>query len=185
MLGVSALLYSCHKTADRLEWEKEGQSLTISLDKETDSLYSLNLQTGNRAHSTWKLPYPVYRFDHGNVTGDSVPELAVGVIKPTRFDPQPAKRLFIFRIAKGFHIRPLWLGSRVGQPLENFRIVNSMTPARIRTLERERSGLFLVAEYRWRGFGLDFERYLKREATRKEAESMLREKNAFIDHIIH
>ena len=101
-------------------------------------------------------------------------EIIVGVIKPTRFDPKPDKRLFIYRIADEAYIRPLWLGSRVAQPLEDFRIIREETPTRIRTLERERSGNFLVAEYIWRGFGLDFKRYLKREVKKQEAIHILK-----------
>ena len=120
------------------------------------------------------MPYPVYQFDYGDITGNGVPEIIVGVIKPTRFDPKPDKRLFIYRIADEAYIRPLWLGSRVAQPLEDFRIIREETPTRIRTLEREHSGNFLVAEYIWRGFGLDFKRYLKREVKKQEAIHILK-----------
>ena len=106
--------------------------------------------------------------------GKANAEIIVGVIKPTRFDPKPDKRLFIYRIADEAYIRPLWLGSRVAQPLEDFRIIREETPTRIRTLERERSGNFLVAEYIWRGFGLDFKRYLKREVKKQEAIHILK-----------
>ena len=92
-----------------------------------------------------------------------MPEIIVGVIKPTRFDPKPDKRLFIYRIADEAYIRPLWLGSRVAQPLEDFRVIREHTPVLIRTVERERSGKFLIAEYAWRGFCLDFKEYLKRK----------------------
>lgn len=71
------------------------------------------------------------------------PEIIVGVIKPTRFDPKPDKRLFIYRIADEAYIRPLWLGSRVAQPLEDFRIIREETPTRIRTLGNGNSvGIF-------------------------------------------
>ena len=103
-----------------------------------------------------------------------MPEIIVGVIKPTRFDPKPDKRLFIYRIADEAYIRPLWLGSRVAQPLENFKVIREHTPVLIRTMERERSGKFLIAEYAWGGFGLDFKEYLKRETEEKEAKRILK-----------
>ena len=142
--------------------------MEVSLNKESDSLYVIHLNTDQPSHSVWKLPYPVYQFDYGDVTGDGMPEIIVGVIKPTRFDPKPDKRLFIYRIADEAYIRPLWLGSRVAQPLEDFRVIREHTPVLIRTVERERSGKFLIAEYAWRGFGLDFKGYLKRETEEKE-----------------
>ena len=73
--------------------------MEVSLNKESDSLYVIHLNTDQPSHSVWKLPYPVYQFDYGDVTGDGMPEIIVGVIKPTRFDPKPDKRLFIYRIA--------------------------------------------------------------------------------------
>ena len=77
-----------------------------------------------------------------------MPEIIVGVIKPTRFDPKPDKRLFIYRIADEAYIRPLWLGSRVAQPLEDFRVIREHTPVLIRTMERERSGKYLIDRIR-------------------------------------
>lgn len=52
--------------------------------------------------------------------------------------------------------------------MEDFRVIREHTPVLIRTVERERSGKFLIAEYAWRGFGLDFKEYLKRETEEKE-----------------
>ena len=164
---------SCRKE-NRFEWQVNQRHMEVSLNKESDSLYVIHLNTDQPSHSVWKLPYPVYQFDYGDITGNGVPEIIVGVIKPTRFDPKPDKRLFIYRIADEAYIRPLWLGSRVAQPLEDFRIIREETPTRIRTLERERSGNFLVAEYIWRGFGLDFKRYLKREVKKQEAIHILK-----------
>ena len=173
LTGLMPILCSCHDY-NRFEWKAAQKHMEVSLNKESDSLYVIQLDTDRPSHSTWKLPYPVYQFDYGDITGNGVPEIIVGVIKPTRFDPKPDKRLFIYRIADEAYIRPLWLGSRVAQPLEDFRIIREETPTRIRTLERERSGNFLVAEYIWRGFGLDFKRYLKREVKKQEAIHILK-----------
>lgn len=150
-----------------------GHSLTISLQKMSDSLFAIQLRSGDTIHSSWKLNYPVYQFDVGDVTGDGIPEIAVGVIKPTRFYPKPDRRLFLFQISENLLIRPLWLGSRVAQPLQDFRIVKTQSAPIIRTLEREQDAKFLVAEYRWRGFGLEFVRYIKREILQQEAIEIL------------
>ena len=173
LTGLMPIFCSCHDN-NRFEWKVAQKHMEVSLNKESDSLYVIHLDTDRPSHSTWKLPYPVYQFDYGDITGNGVPEIIVGVIKPTRFDPKPDKRLFIYRIADEAYIRPLWLGSRVAQPFEDFRIIREETPTRIRTLERERSGNFLVAEYIWRGFGLDFKRYLKREVKKQEAIHILK-----------
>lgn len=172
--GFLFIFCSCHKYTNRFEWEVDQRCLEVFLNKKSDSLYIIHLSTNRPSHSTWELPYPVYQFDYGDITGNGIPEIVVGVIKPTRFDPKPDKRLFIYRIADEAYVRPLWLGSRVAQPLEDFRIVREKTPVRIRTMERELSGNYLIAEYTWRGFGLNFKRYLKREIEKQEAVRLLK-----------
>ncbi|NDV95639.1 nuclear receptor-binding factor 2 [Dysgonomonas sp. 521] len=146
--------------------------MTINLHTYSDTLSAIELRIDDSLHSSWPLRYPVYQFDHGNITGDKT-VIAVGVIKPTRFDPKPDKRLFLFKITDDNYIRPLWLGSRVAQPLEDFKVINSLEPALIRTIEREQDGTFLVAKYKWRGFGLEFIDYIRRGISLEEAQKLL------------
>ena len=73
----------------------------FTLRKVNDSLYYLN---------DWRLPYPVYQFQTGDVDGDGNEDAMVGVIKSTRFYPEKARRLFIFKLVNG-KARALWLGS--------------------------------------------------------------------------
>ena len=73
---------------------------TYELRKEHDSLYWLN---------DWRLPYPVYQFQTGDVDGDGSEDAMVGVIKATRYFPEKGRRLFIFKQVNG-KVRPMWLG---------------------------------------------------------------------------
>lgn len=116
------------------------------LKKEHDSLYWLN---------EWRLPYPVYQLQTGDVDGDGSTDAMVGVIKPTRFFPEKARRLFIFKQVNG-KVRPLWMGSKLGGILQDFRFVDG----RIRSLETTTDSLYVVAEYHWGGFGMSFERFI-------------------------
>jgi hypothetical protein len=79
----------------------------------------------------------------------------VGVIKSTRFYPEKARRLFIFKQVNG-KARPMWLGSKLGGILEDFRF----TEGKIRALESTSDSLYVVSDYRWGGFGLTFERFI-------------------------
>jgi hypothetical protein len=121
-----------------------------------DSLYTLN---------DWRLPYPVYRFCTGDLTGDSIPEAMVGVVKPTRYHPEPARRLFIFKLVNG-KARPLWMGSKLGGILCDFRYVDG----RIRSLEATTDDRYVVAEYRWEDFGLTFDHFVLKNVPLEEAQ---------------
>ena len=159
-IAICLLAASC-TTDDAMHFHyarKDGQRGEVRLERVNDSLYALRHSIGGIPVSEWELPYPVYRMEGGDLTGDGVPEIAVGVIKPTRYFPRPGRRLFLFKLYKGRLIRPLWLGSRLARPLVDFRLVRDSVPARILTTERRPDGTLVQALYRQQGFGLVFER---------------------------
>lgn len=116
--------------------------------KEHDSLYHLN---------GYAIPYPVYRFEIGDIDGDGTDEALVGVIKSTRYYPEKGRRLFIYHLVNGRKVRPLWLGSKLGAVLQDFHCVGNGT---VRSLEKSADSIYSVAEWRWKDFGLRFERFL-------------------------
>ena len=131
------------------------QEKGFMLRKESDSLYFLN---------DWRLPYPVYQFQTGDVDGDGSVDAMVGVIKSTRFYPEKGCRLFIFKQVNG-KARPLWLGSKLGGILEDFRYIDG----KIRALESTTDSLYVVSEYRWSGFGMNFDHYIIKGVDQKTA----------------
>lgn len=136
---------------------------TFAIEKRADSLYVLTLTTDS-TRDCWRLPYPVYRMETGDVDGNGTTEALVGVIKPTRFYPEMGRRLFIFKNYEGL-VRPMWLGSKLGGTLQDFHFRNGI----VRSLETNGKGEYTVAEYRWSGFGVAFERYLVRNTNETEA----------------
>lgn len=118
----------------------------FTLRKQHDSLYWLN---------DWKLPYPVYQFQTGDVDGDGSIDAMVGVIKSTRFYPEKARRIFIFKEVNK-KARPMWLGSKLGGILEDFRFIDG----KIRALESTTDSLYVVSDYVWGGFGMKFDHYI-------------------------
>jgi len=176
---IAICCYGCGEQRQNFAEAKIGENtLHIFLDRVSDTLNIIRVETlkdGKLMHaSAYPLPYPVYRFDVGDVTGNGIPDIAVGVVKSTKFDPKLAKRPFLFKINDEGDVRKLWLGSRVSQPLEDFAISKNSTPAKVLTIERERSGKFLVAIYRYRGFGLEHNGYVKREISAEEAYELLK-----------
>ena len=127
----------------------------FTLRQEHDSLYWLN---------DWRLPYPVYRFCTGDVDGDGSEDALVGVVKSTRYHKEIGRRLFIFHLVNG-KARPLWMGSKLGGILQDFRFVDGF----VRSLETTADGRYVVAEYRWDDFGLAFERFLVKNVDKETA----------------
>lgn len=169
---------------------KDGQEIGIRLiefDKENETqkdkhnfAIQIFLKEDNKIIlDEWKLPYQVYNFEVADADNDGQDDIWVGVIKETRFDRNLRKRLFLFKIIEG-KIRPLWLGSRMSKPLVNFRpayLIDSLDKMTktciIKTMEKEKSGKFLIANYKWRKFGVEFIQYDIRETDSLTARSFL------------
>ena len=132
-----------------------GHAQQYELRRVNDTLYYLN---------EWRLPYPVYQFQTGDVDGNGQTDCMVGVIKKARFHREKARRLFIFKQVKG-KVRPLWLGSRLGGTLHDFRYVDGY----VRCLETYGDSLWAVTDYQWDKFGMDFARYIVKDANEDTA----------------
>jgi len=100
-------------------------------------------------------PYEVFEMETGDVNRDGRTDICIGIIKPTPFDPVLKKRLFIFQIDRDY-IRPLWLSSRLVNPLEEFSVCNKKAGCTIKTIERQNKSLYCIHEYRWGSFGMSF-----------------------------
>ena len=159
----------------------KGRSQAFELRKENDSLYWLGVKGGSKSDE-WRLAHPVYQFQTGDVDGDGSEDAMVGVIKKTRYYPM-GRRLFIFKqidakaegklpqesshATASMHrrklVRPMWLGSKLGGILEDFRFVEPAegdSMGRIRALESTIDSLYVVSDYKWSGFGMKFERFI-------------------------
>ena len=140
------------------------RSQEYELRKENDSLYWLGVKGGSKSDE-WRLAHPVYQFQTGDIDGDGSEDAIVGVIKKTRYYPM-GRRLFIFKQIDGSArklVRPMWLGSKLGGILEDFRFVEpaeSDSMGRIRALESTTDSLYVVSDYKWSGFGMKFERFI-------------------------
>lgn len=138
----------------------DGKQATISIVQIHDSLSVMRYTVEDSICSEWELRYPVYQFCCHDLNDDGIPEIAVGVIKSTRYSPEKAKRLFIFKLYDEDVIRPLWLGSRVSHKLEDFTLEERDGKAVVHTHETASDGTPLQMLYYLKGFGLKFLRQI-------------------------
>ena len=132
----------------------------VRLELRADSVQALMLYVDGERTDSFPMPWPVYRLECGDLTGDGIPEVCVGVEKTTRYHPSQARRLFVFHLFEGRYIRPLWLGSTVGNTLLDFHVCRDSTPACIHTTEYLGNGKGIRREYFHRGFGLQYRKDL-------------------------
>lgn len=158
LLAATLCLLACQKSEPAREYS-DG-TFHIWLERRSDSLSVAFLETKGTLSDSLLLPYPTYRFCCGDLSGDGIPEVCVGVEKNTRYWHQKDRRLFIYHLWHGKYIRPLWLGSRVGHRLLDFDVCRDSVPARILTTEMKPDSTLLHALYKLQGFGLKFEKYI-------------------------
>lgn len=139
---------------------KDGRKATVGLKRVNDSLYVIQYAVADKVCDEWRIGYPVYQFDCGDINGDSIPEIAVGVVKSTRYWHNVGRRLFIFKLFEEEVIRPLWLGSRVAHELLDFHLEQTPEGQFVRTKERNDEGKVVEIRYRSSGFGLKFVEYV-------------------------
>ena len=135
---------------------------TFSLKRTNDTCSVLVLTTDSMSDE-WLLSYPVYQFRTGDVDGDGEEEALVGVVKSTRFYPEKGNRLFVFKNRDG-RVRPLWLGSRLGEEIVDFCVGDG----KLISIERCRNGQYNLDEWEWSRFGPRFSRYIMTNATAEE-----------------
>ena len=135
---------------------------TFSLKQINDTCNVLVLTTDSMSDE-WMLHYPVYQFRVGDVDSDGIEEALVGVVKSTRFYPEKGNRLFVFKNRDG-RVRPLWMGSRLGEEIVDFRVADG----KLVSIERCRNGQYNLDEWEWSRFGPRFSKYILSKTTLEE-----------------
>lgn len=160
---IMVCLTASHAVGQTFTLQHVNDSLSLLMLGRPSSLGSGNLGVGG-GRDVWRLPYPTYAFATGDVDSDGVTDALVGVIKPTRYDPRMARRLFVFRNVHG-RVRPLWLGSRLTGELRDFRLEGS----KVITLEQDADSTWFVGCYSWESFGFVMTASRLRHATQEQA----------------
>ncbi len=99
----------------------------------------------------------------GGAQGQIRPPLTEDCSMKTQSPTQEGKRAQEVSSSTRKLVRPMWLGSKLGGILEDFRFVapeESDSMGRIRALESTTDSLYVVSDYKWSGFGMKFERFI-------------------------
>jgi hypothetical protein len=96
----------------------------------------------------------------GDVDGNGIDDIAIGVYKESPLHQVMAKRPFIYSF-DGKAISPLWRGSRLSRPFEDFILydLDGDGICEIIASEYLEDRGMVINSYKWRGFG--FEGYLQ------------------------
>ncbi len=92
----------------------------------------------------------------GDVDGDGVEEIALGVYKESPLHQVMAKRPFIYSF-KGEKLSPFWRGSRLSKPFDDFILydLDGDGICEIVSSEYLEEGSMVINSYKWRGFGFE------------------------------
>lgn len=131
-------------------WQDFGNEVIIySLDGGRKELFRWNASE----LKPWKLMI-------GDVDGDGIDEIALGVYKESPLHPIMAKRPFIYSFNNG-KVLPFWRGSRLSRPFEDFVLydLDGDGICEIVSSEYLEDGNMVLNSYKWKSFG--FEGYLQ------------------------
>jgi poly-gamma-glutamate synthesis protein (capsule biosynthesis protein) len=93
-----------------------------------------------------------------DVDNDKNPELILGVHKSTKYYEKEENRIFVFNRDKDY-IFPKWLGSKVGNPIIDFKF-DSVSKNLVILEESIETSKKMGVSYKWNGFGFDNEQIL-------------------------
>lgn len=99
----------------------------------------------------------------GDIDGDGLEEISVGVYKESPFHPLMAKRPFVYSFVES-SLQPKWRGSRLARPFTDYLFydIDGDGVDEIVAIEILENNKKLINTYKWKGFG--FEGYLESQA---------------------
>jgi len=130
--------------------DKESRIAVFPFSTERNEFLQPSLDS-HANYNSWKIKV----FD---VDNDENPEIIVGVNKSTKYYDNEENRIFVFNTDKDYFF-PKWLGSKIGNPIIDFKICQNTNRLVILEKSREKQANMVVT-YKWNGFGFDNDKIL-------------------------
>lgn len=121
-----------------------------------------------------------WKLTMGDIDGDSVSELSIGVYKKTIFHQVMAKRPFIYSFQEN-ELEPKWRGSRLSRPFTDYLFydLDASKSDEIISIESLESGKKIINTYKWKGFG--FEGFVESESFENIVNLRLDKASIYVD----
>lgn len=118
----------------------------------------------------------------GDVDGDNIDEVSIGVYKETIFHKVMAKRPFIYSYIDN-KLQPKWRGSRLSKPIVDYTFydIDEDTHDEIISIETLENEQMVLNSYKWRGFG--FEGFLEGQNNYQAMEVSIEENRVIINGV--
>ncbi len=143
----------------------QGEKYSIELTKGKNTEYGnkiyINSIEDNKENFTKDISdLNVWKLEVGDIDGDGIDEVALGVYTESPLHPIDAKRPYIYRF-NGEELIPKWRGSRLSRPFVDFVFydIDYDGMDEIISIEMLKDGVYVINSYKWKGFG--FEGYLE------------------------
>lgn len=133
-------------------WKKYGREVIIYSVEEEKEIYRKDFSELN----PWKIVI-------GDVDGDKIDDISVGVYKKSPLHPVMAKRPFIYSFIDG-KLEPKWRGSRLSKPFIDYTFfdIDKDGIDEIISIEILQDNKKVINTYKWKGFG--FEGFIQSKA---------------------
>lgn len=97
-----------------------------------------------------------WKIDTGDIDGDGIDEISIGVYKETIFHPVMAKRPFIYSFSDNTLLAK-WRGSRLSRPFTDYTFydIDEDGVDEIISIEITENEKMLINSYKWIGFGIE------------------------------